>query len=508
MYNKIVLRHSRIEINNYDIGDCPRLEYIFSINDPVTHARYYKGIEYNAKERRLILPRGIDIPYLENLFGSDAFVDRKPDPYVYTDPIPIKYLTRDERQLEILKFILGQDKYSYTKSKSQLSVNSATGSGKTFVTVASICATGSRAILITSSLDWLEQWKNKIMEYTPLTESDIYTVSSKSGGSINKLLCRDPLQYKIFLISHSSIKSYGDKHGWDKVEDFFKYLACPLKIFDEAHLYFDNMTKIDFHSNTQKTIYLTATPARSSKDENMIYQLYFKNIPAIALFDESKDPHVHYFAVHYNSHPSPGDIMRCKNSYGFDRNKYVGYVVKRPMFLNLVIVIIDMCMNINGKCLIYIGTNAGIMEVYKHIISTYPFLERHIGIFTSISDKDNKDLNLHAKFILSTTKSCGAAQDIPDLACTVNLAEPFKSAVLAQQTLGRCRADNTLYIDVVDEGFFFTRKYYETKKPIFSRYAKSCKDAFMSDVDLEDRVGKILDKYKSKKVMCMTVYKR
>jgi hypothetical protein len=508
MQNKVVLKHSRIEINNYVLGDAPRLEYLFSMNDPIRHARYYKGIEYDEANKKLILPRGFDISYLESIFGMSAIVDKNPDPYVNTEQIPIKYLTRDERQLEILKFIIGVDNYAYTATKSQLSVNSATGSGKTFVTVASICFTGARAILITNSLDWLNQWKYKIFEYTPLQEKDIYTISSKSVGSINKLLYDDPLKYQIFLISHSSIKSYGDRYGWDKVEEFFKHLRCSLKIFDEAHLYFDNMMKIDYHSNTRKTLYLTATPARSDRNENDIYQLYFKNIPSISLFDENKDPHVNYFAIHFNSHPSPADIVKCKNSYGFDRNKYVGYVTSRPMFLNLVTVIIDMCMNIDGKCLIYIGTNKGIMDVYKHIISVFPFLEGFVGVYSSISDKDTKDLNLRTKFILSTTKSCGAASDIPDLACTINLAEPFKSSVLAQQTLGRCRKDNTLYIDVVDEGFYFTKKYYQAKKPIFSRYAKSCKEAFMSDIELEDRVAKVLEKYQQKEVMCMRVYKK
>ena len=58
---------------------------------------------------------------------------------------------------------------------------------------------------------------------------------------------------------------------------------------------------------------------------------------------------------------------------------------------------------------------------------------------------------------------------------------------MSRQTLGRCREDNTLYIDVVDNGFFFTKKYYEAKKPIFSMYSKSCKDIYMSDEELENR---------------------
>jgi hypothetical protein len=268
------------------------------------------------------------------------------------------------------------------------------------------------------------------------------------------------------------------------------------------------MSKIDYHSNTKKTIYLTATPERSNEDENSIYQLYFKNIPSIVLFNEDTDPHVNYVAFHFNSHPSPMDINKCKNAYGFDRNRYVDYIVNRPMFLDMVTILIEMVLPMNGKILIYIGTNAGIMRVRDHIIQDFPFLVNSVGVYTSLSEKETKELNLYKKIILSTTKSCGAAQDIADLCCTINLAEPFKSSVLARQTLGRCRANDTFYFDLVDQGFYFTKRYYSAKKPVFSTYAKSCRDVAMPDIDIQERAAVIRDKYKVKKVMCMPVFKK
>lgn len=499
--NKIVVKHTRIEINNYTLGDNPNLEYLFSVWDPAYHTSYPKGIEYDEENKKLILPRGVDIPYLEKQFNSTAVVDKNNDPYVNTEQIPIKYLTRDERQLNILQFILGKANYGYTRSKSQLLVNSTTGSGKTFVTVASICFSGSRAIIITNSIGWLQQWRDRILEYTPLTEKDLYFISGSS--SINKILSRDPLQYKIFLASHGTIKSYGDRNGWDKVENLFKYLKCGFKIYDEAHLYFDNMCKIDFHSNTKKTLYLTATPQRSNKEENIIYQLYFKNVPSIELFKE-EDAHVDYIAMHFNSHPRPEDIQSCKNMYGLDRNRYTNYVVNKVNFLHMVNVIIDFSLMLRGKVLIYIGTNDAIMKVYNYIVTQFPFLRNNVGIYTS-AIKENKSYQLNNKIILSTTKSCGAASDISGLSATVNLAEPFKSAVLARQTLGRCRDNNTFYIDVVDNGFFYTKKYYEAKKPIFSQYAKSCKDVFFSDVELENKSLEIVNKYPSEAIICNVV---
>ena len=47
---------------------------------------------------------------------------------------------------------------------------------------------------------------------------------------------------------------------------------------------------------------------------------------------------------------------------------------------------------------------------------------------------------------LSTTKSAGLGEHIEHLKMTIVLAEPFKSNVIAQQTLGRTRDKNTVYI--------------------------------------------------------------
>ena len=71
------------------------------------------------------------------------------------------------------------------------------------------------------------------------------------------------------------------------------------------------------------------------------------------------------------------------------------------------------------------------------------------------------------------------------------LAEPFKSQVLARQTLGRTRADNTYYIDCIDDGFFYTKSYYAAKQPIFSTYALSCQDILLSAFEIEQRKNQI-----------------
>lgn len=486
---KIIVKHTSVIINNYEMGDCIRLENNFTVYDKTTHNFYYKGILYIKEEKKLILPRGIDIAYLENLFGCKAYIDKHYDPYDIIDETRIKYLPRDEVQQEALEFMSGSSlRYKTNIGKSQLSLNLNTGKGKTYCSVVNSCILRMRSAIITSSIDWLKQWRDCIIEYTDVKPREIYMISGTP--TIHRLLTKDISQYKFILISHGTIKSYGDTYGWDKVSELFKYMKIGIKYYDEAHLQFDNICRIDYNTNTYKTYYITATPVRSNKDENKIFQLYFKNIPAIDLFDSEEDPHTRYVAIKYNSRPTPMDISKCKNQYGLDRNKYVGsYIIHNENYYKMVRIILNILLSKKGKSLVYIGTNNAILTTYNWIIEHYPDLEPLIGIYTSIIPDEEKEIRLEKKIILSTTKSSGTAMDIKDLECTVVLAEPFKSEVLARQTLGRTRNPNTLYIEVVDVGFTQINKYYQQKKRVFDKYATSKSEIFLKQNELDTRAN-------------------
>ena len=492
--SKIIIKHSSIVINDYNMGDSAKLEYFFRLYDKITHSYYFKGLEYIEETKTLILPRGIDIYFLEGIFNATSVVDYGNDKFERTRDIMIKYLPKDETQKTALRFIIGEGEYRFTKQKSQLSVNLNTGAGKTYVTIATMAYERVKTAVITSSLDWLDQWRNRIQEYTDITGNEIYMLSGTA--SIAKLLngMKDVSKIAIFLISHNTIKSYGDNYGWNKVSELFQIMSIGMKVYDEAHLNFDNMCKIDYYTNTRKTLYLTATPARSDEDENDLYKLYFKNIPAIDLFDEESDPRTKYIALHYNSRPNAKQVHDCRNQYGLNRNAYTEYVVKNQFFHNVMHILIGMIKKSVGKTLIYIGINKSIEEVRDWIIENYPNMEEDIGIYTSMIT-ENKEAQLNKKIILSTTKSCGAAMDIPDLKMTVVLAEPFKSEVLARQTLGRTRKSNTLYIEVVDHGFNQIKKYYTYKKPIFAKYATECVDIKLSDLELREKSKQVHEKY-------------
>lgn len=501
MKHKIEITNTAIIINDYNLGDCPKIENSFKSYDPIRHTNFFIAMHYDEDAKKLYLPRGIDIWFVENTIGEEAY-PRVNEYYRYQtfDDVWMKFKPRDEVQKEALRFTLSKGEYRNNEKRSQLSLNLPTGKGKTFVMITTLAYYGIRGIIITSSIEWLNQWNDRTVEYTNIPERDIYHISG--SANISRIMSQEQSsldRYKLFLVTHDTLYSYASNNGWESIGDLFRHLKIGIKVFDEAHLNFDTMCMIDYYTNVYKTYYLTATPAKSDHRANMIYQTSFKNVPGIELFDPETDPHTNYVAIHYNSRPTPIQVSSCRNAkYGLDRNRYTDYVAHQPNFSKLLIIIMDLAlkatMKPGTKMLFFIGTNKAIGVVYEFLINTFPFLENDIGIYTSVVSKEEKEIAKTKRVILSTTKSAGAAVDIPGLKVTVVLAEPFKSEVITKQTLGRTRADNTMYIEAVDKGFSQCMKYYYDKQSILKTYAKSCSVIRLSDLDLENRSNEILEK--------------
>ena len=482
--NKIDVFNTAIVINDYDFGDYPTLENYFKIRVPVTKTYFtykYFGLYYDEANRKLYLPRGIDIWLVEKIIGEEANIHvNEHVKYDKYDGFKIKNLPRDDDQKKALRFMLGKDDYRHVAGKSQLSVNLNTGKGKTYLAISTIVFSGMKSMIIMYSENLIQQWKSKIFEYTNLNPKQVCII--EGSGSIHRLMNKNDNNAVIYLVTHGTLKSYGDRNGWDKVGELLAYLKIGIKIFDEAHQNFENMMMIDYFTNVYRTYYLTATSLRSSDDENKIYQLSFKNVPAIDLFDQEEDPHTIYTAIKFHSKPTAFEKSDCKNQYGLDRNKYVNYLVQKPIFYKVLTIIMNIILKrteTGGKCLIYIGTNNAIEKVYNWIYDNYPELNGNIGILSTLADDEDRRDAVNKRIILATTKSAGAGLDISGLKLTIVLAEPFKSEILARQTLGRTRDNDTEYIELVDIGFSQCSKYYSYKKPIFLKYALSCREIAM-----------------------------
>jgi hypothetical protein len=486
--SKITIRNSCIIIDDYELGQCRELERNFMVYDPVAHTYDRFGMWYDEDMGRLYLPRGLDVWKIKQYLKQEIVYKEKPNDFQTIDNMMLKYKPRDEQQKEALRFMVGVNEYEANASEPQLSVNLNTGKGKTYCSIAAISILKAKTMIITASVTLLKQWRDNILEYTNLKDKDVLKI--EGSHMLNMILVNRSVrasEAKIFLCTHATLRSFGEVYAWERLNDIFLNLGIGIKIFDEAHTNYDNMIMTDFFTNVAKTYYVTATPARSNFRENRIYQLSMKNVPGIDLFDAVNDPHTEYIAIKYNSRPTPKQISQCRNSYGLDRSKYTNYVTQQPNFYYMLRIIMDLVIRSDGRSLFYIGTNEGILRVYYWIGTNYPEFLGDIGIYSSLVPPEAKYKEKGKKLLLSTTKSAGLGEHIEGLKMTIVLAEPFKSEVIARQTLGRTRDNDTVYIELVDLGFKWTRHFYYAKLPVFNKYASDVSDTTIDQYELECR---------------------
>ena len=486
----IIAKRSHLVVTDYVWDDCKKLQYRFAIYDRVCHRTFYTGLEWEPETRTLYLPRGNDLRTISDLLQDQVVIDKEYTPWKDIGEVKIKYLPKNEVQVKAIKFILGLDEYSYTTPYSQLLNAMGTGRGKTYVTIAAMAYEQSRFIVITSINSWLKQWIEKILEYTDINRNEILQLNTSImrriiNGSFNIS------RYKVFTACHASFHRLGKEDGWRSVDELFEKLQVKYKVYDESHLYFDSMSKIDFHSNVFKTIYLTASPYRSGDKENEIYRQYFEYVPSIELFDKKKDAVTKYLSIHYNSHPNSTDQLNMRTKYGFNKPAYCDYSIHNKYFWKIVYVIFCEAILLNpGRTLLLTEINRPMPTLVEWIEYYFPEFKGQIGCFSGETPDSEREKAKQKKIVITNRACGGTCLDIKNLGICCPLLVPAKSKVIAHQLFGRVGREGAilpmfLYIDIVDEGFRQLKEYYTHKLPIFMKYATSCNKILYRDIDLD-----------------------
>lgn len=485
--HKIVVGTSSIRVLNYDIGDSERLEKQFSIWNLACHRYDWFGISYDEEAKILYLPRGIDLYYVQGCLKVETrdVEYLRPNEYEEFEGVKIKYPPRDNLQKQAIRFMLGQGEYEENNKHSMLLVSSTTGFGKSYCSIFTMCYTRRKSIVITYSMTILEQWADYIFQYTNMKQEDVYLI--RGSDSINMLL-KQRTKYsasKVYLVSHATLRDYGNTYGWEKICRLFEIIKVGNVFIDEAHKEFDNICRINGVINVYKTYFVTATPARSSENENRIYQKAMKNIPTISLYNPVKDKHINYVALKFSSLPNPEQKSKMFNTYGLDKNRYINYLVGQPNFYKMLRVVMSMVMKVDGPVIMFIDTNSAILTVYKWLCKNYPEYSGDIGLFCGLVNKDVKSDEKKKRLILSTLKSGGTGENIDGLKMAIVLAAPFKSSVTAIQTAGRLRDPNTFFIELVDLSFNSIKKFYYSKLPTYHQYMLSVQDFNFNQYNLD-----------------------
>lgn len=453
----ITVKHTSIEISNYNMGDCPTLEKCLGVWDSAIFTVTWSAFIYDEETETLTIPGGFNVAYLKHLLPTKTVkYESKPSP---STPAIFKMNVqpKDEKQEIAIDFLTSKNEFENLKTETQRMLCLKTGGGKTYCTINALSKKRLRSIILVDQDKIMKQWASEITKFTSLHDNDIYMIAGSS--TIDKILnSSTDLNYKVFIASHKTIGSYASKHGWEKITELFDKLKVGVKVYDEAHVEYKNIFLIDAHTNVKDTIYLTATPGRSDRAEDKVYQNMFKKVPTYGLEEKFEDNYHNIYYVSYNSKPTLQEQGKCSTRYGFNANAFSDYTFdvedNYDKFIEVINRLLKITMKSKNKTAIIVHKNEHLLKLKETLSEMYPDVE--IGTFsTVIKSTTERQKELDKQLIISTDKSLGKAVDIPNLQYLL-MTVPTSSKIVTEQILGRLRrleGKKVFYFDITDVGF-------------------------------------------------------
>jgi len=346
---KIIIENTRIVLSNLDIDkeEFRKFKNRFGKYDEVYH-NYTYHLFKDLGSGKFVIPRYYYLGSITNRYNIEEIIDKsKKNPKIKIVKIELKkgFKCRDQLQIDAFAFLEQTILY---KSKNVM-LNLRTGSGKTFLGIKLITFLKFKTLIILDKLDLLEQWIDKILEFTELDKKEIKTLTGtpKLLDSID-----NPDKYKnikIFLTTYKSLSTILEK-DFSFLKNFQKTFDIGLKICDEVHKEIKGLFTIDAANSIPYNLYLTATPARSdSKEDKLLsYILPFKYS-----FGRGIDKNIFHkiLLISYNSYPNQEILESIENDKrGFNVIKYCKYISdkKFTLFSKLIIDLLTQ-LYINGQ---------------------------------------------------------------------------------------------------------------------------------------------------------------
>jgi superfamily II DNA or RNA helicase len=473
----VTIYRTRIDLFPYELGICESLEKRLKVFDYTVKKYIAELYLYNKKTKIMSVPRGLGIFEVKKALENDNIIgfkiENKEDLYIEPGIAEIKLrpdvVPRDEHQEKAINFLvsgnIGQ-KYCCLY----------TGIGKTFVAIASVSLLKTPTLIIINTSVLIEQWARVIKQYTFCNDLDVITIQGRE--IISKIMKNKP-NYMFYVASTATMSILADE---GELENFVKHAKIGVKIVDEAHRMYVSSNKIDLKCNIKHNFYLTATPQRSSTEDNRMYNKIINTIPRFGEYTKELNNHFHIIDLKINTFPTAYEEEYCRTVKGFSSMLYESFIFnnyKRRTYFYLIAHYICVRMLVkdeNCKILILLAKNANI-DTMADMLKQY--LGINIGKFNS-NTKDlvkKKSILDNNNVILSTLGSSMVGLDLKDLRVILPFV-PFSSTVILEQLRGRLRpieGKAVYYINVTDEGFEAIMRQSSSKMSILRKTAKTLK---------------------------------
>lgn len=430
----------------------------FSIWDPVIHQ--YTMQSYYKINNDIYMPSSVGVQNISWIFPKKKIVIdhniARSERLVFN----MKNQPRNKLQQDSISFLM---KLATDKKKERL-LSLATDSGKTYISINVMSRLMVKSLIVIDTVYVAEQWKEEILKHTDLKEEDIVLLSGMD--SVEKAV--ESKSGKVYIAIHRTLGMIIEKDS-NGINKLMNDLGIGLRIFDEAHTSFKNMVNINSLSNVLYTIYLTATPNRSDYKESFIYSRLFDNIP---VFSGSAVDKYHTVVIYpFNSEPSESTKAWTKTQYGFSIPRWASHLMENndKVFdtLDEVIETLGLIKN-DVQFAVVLPTIELIDAVKDHLTQK----GHDVGLFISRVHKDKRAEELSKNIILTNDKMFDKAVDLPSLDALINFIT-MSSTVKLEQLMGRLRyreGKESVYIDVIDQGFDTTRKHLTIRKRFYKKY--------------------------------------
>ena len=370
--------------------------------------------------------------------------------------------------------------------------------GKTFCAGYAIGSFKVKTLIIVHRDSLRTQWVNSLCKMNGFGSKDIHEIVSTDEifDIVNGY-------YKpsgdVFLITHATFRASLPKVGSLKaMEKFTENLGIGLKIIDEAHLEFRDTLTMDAIMNVKRNIYMTATNARSAKEENAIFKYAFSKTifykESATLHDDHRPKKwVDYITVAVNTHCNPNIYRyRVVGSKSMNPATYGRWVIKHDKNQTHFKVCRDLVRQTfnedpHSKMIIFmplIDLCDELQEFISKSLNNDDSFDYELNIQTmhSRNSKSDNDYAKHADIIVTTIGSAGTGTDIPgitDIIC----CSPFVSRVTCSQVFGRIRyiPKKCHYYDIYDESVLMDKIWMKARSKTLRPLALNSYNLYWSE---------------------------
>lgn len=305
------------------------------------------------------------------------------------------------------------------------------GRGKTFVFNRAIHFIGRRTCMIIRA-QYVDKWIDDIKEAHEATDDDILVIrGSKALSAMMLAAQRGEITAKYILISNSTYRNYLtlyehsngaiSNHGFPfSPQELMGALGVEVLGIDEVHQDFHFNHRCIIYNHVAKIICLSGTldPDNAFKDEVVRLTFPVKD----RYVEPPPPPYIDAVALQYKLKNPMSLKWKNRGRPDYSQNAFEKSIIKnRKALENYVEMLVDIVRveyipiyKPGRKVLVFCATKLMCTIVSKAMSKAFPdkVVRRYIG----------EDPLLHTKegeIIVSTTKSCGTAIDIPGLATSV-----------------------------------------------------------------------------------------